>query len=616
MREGGPSRKRTSERPNSSSERPNSSSDRQRSNRPRPQFATKPRVDEEKLPSVLKLPDPTGTTEVLKPSRRPRVNNPLSEEFELSPKAVSTQQLPSEFSSPPLMESLLSSIMDILGPNARPTPIQALSLKHLFSPSQGDSQWRQFLLASETGSGKSIAYLLPMLQDLKQTELDGTVPRLTSKRLMAPRALVLAPTHELSRQLSVFAKSLLHNTKLRVLCASRANAPTQSRRHVTASKMASDIDSDIVPEEGGEFIVSSPSNAAKPVDVLVCTPSRVLEMEKGRGWDYEHKEHPEDIDENGRNIRPNRKFTVGPPEITLANVDWVVVDEADVLFDPDFQESTRLLLADIATAKGKPVAFTPELNLSSTTTEPAPSIEVPKYPFNLILTTATIPSSLASYLDTYHPSLMRLASPNLHKLPSTLQTEYESWTGGRRNKDVENRIRRVWWEDAIAAGRQATSESVISDTSFEKSKVLIFCNKSTKVEELGKYLTERGIPNIALTSTSDSRHKGNNHHLDGFLRECAGGQESSSDASAGAEKTEQPHVLITTSLLSRGLDFSPSIKHVFIMDAPRNMVDFLHRAGRSGRAGEQGKVVVFGKSKGRGAGKDREVKSRVKALIS
>ena len=44
--------------------------------------------------------------------------------------------------------------------------------------------------------------------------------------------------------------------------------------------------------------------------------------------------------------------------------------------------------------------------------------------------------------------------------------------------------------------------------------------------------------------------------------------------------------MITTYMLSRGLDFSPNVRHVFIVDEPRNMVDFLHRSGRSARAGQ------------------------------
>jgi len=49
--------------------------------------------------------------------------------------------------------------------------------------------------------------------------------------------------------------------------------------------------------------------------------------------------------------------------------------------------------------------------------------------------------------------------------------------------------------------------------------------------------------------------------------------------------------MVTTSLLSRGLDFSPEVKHVFIVDEPRNMIDFLHRAGRSGRGSDRGREI-------------------------
>ena len=65
--------------------------------------------------------------------------------------------------------------------------------------------------------------------------------------------------------------------------------------------------------------------------------------------------------------------------------------------------------------------------------------------------------------------------------------------------------------------------------------------------------------------------------------------------SALAEGDEGKDVLVTTSLLSRGLDFAPDVRHVLIVDEPRNVVDLLHRAGRSARAGRSGTVTVFGK---------------------
>ena len=270
--------------------------------------------------------------------------------------------------------------------------------------------------------------------------------------------------------------------------------------------------------------------------------------------------------------------------------------------DPDFQESTRTLLADVAAARGHPVPYTPNLlppspetSTASTITQNAPI----NYPFNLILTTATIPPSLATYLDVYHSNLTRLASPKLHRLPPTMKTEYEGWTGGNKDADIERRIRKVWAEDSIR-----------SDFNGKRSKILVFCNKGTKVQSLGAFLEGKGIPNVALTKDGSARNIGNNHHLDGFLRASSKPKSGSSSLS----ESKEPHVMITTSMLSRGLDFSPDVRHVFIVDEPRNMVDFLHRAGRSARAGQDGKVVVFGKLKGRGSLKATEMKKKVGAL--
>lgn len=183
-----------------------------------------------------------------------------------------------------------------------------------------------------------------------------------------------------------------------------------------------------------------------------------------------------------------------------------------------------------------------------------------------------------------------------------MKTEYENWTGGNKDADVERRIRKVWAEDSISPGWDG-----------RRSKILIFCNRGTKVQSLGVHLEGKGIPNVALTKDGGARNIGNNHHLDGFLR-ATNPKPKPRSSSSGEDK--EPHVMITTSMLSRGLDFSPDVRHVFIVDEPRNMIDFLHRAGRSARAGQPGKVVVFGKLKGRGSAKATEMKKKVGALRS
>ncbi|PCH33016.1 DEAD-domain-containing protein [Wolfiporia cocos MD-104 SS10] len=591
-------------------------------------YDDKPRLKAESEPQSPAKGNGRPSTDVGEGSskaKRPSVYNPLTDEFDNAVRAVSTRALPTGFTSPPLMEGLVTSVHGVLGPQARPTPIQALSLKHMFRrplegsiPPKEKGEWSQTLLASETGSGKSIAYLLPMLQDLKLSELypdtpsgSEAAPSNTNEKakekaaqprtLLSPRALVLAPTHELSRQLSSFAKALLHAVKLRVLCISQANLPSSPRapRSLTSARMAKEFDALFGEDAGGEAESALVRRPPRSVDVVVGTPSKILEMVKGRGWDREQP-NAEDFweqDEHGRAIKPKR-WTVGKPEIGLEKVEWVVIDEADVLFDPDFQEQTKLILSSISEARGQPIESPPP----SVTPDPASPVPI-NYPFNLLLSTATIPSALAWYLDTYHPKLTRLASPNLHHLPKTLKTEYSSWTGGNRNADIERRLRQVWGEDALSGGRAL-------------SKVLVFCNKSTKVEGLGKYLEEKGVANVALTSTSEERKYGSNHHLDGFLRQrgAQAAEQGVAKPLASVDVSKEPHVMITTSLLSRGLDFAPDIKHVFIVDEPRNMVDFLHRAGRSGRAGEKGKVVVFGRVKGRGAGRTEEMRQKIKAL--
>ncbi|MCE9626342.1 MAG: DEAD/DEAH box helicase, partial [Candidatus Eisenbacteria bacterium] len=62
-----------------------------------------------------------------------------------------------------------------------PTPIQALAIPHLLKGEHG-------VLAAETGTGKTLAYLLPIFNQL-------------DLGLRATQAIVLAPTHELAIQI-------------------------------------------------------------------------------------------------------------------------------------------------------------------------------------------------------------------------------------------------------------------------------------------------------------------------------------------------------------------------------------------------------------------------------
>jgi len=56
------------------------------------------------------------------------------------------------------------------------------------------------------------------------------------------------------------------------------------------------------------------------------------------------------------------------------------------------------------------------------------------------------------------------------------------------------------------------------------------------------------------------------------------------------------NIMVCTDLGSRGLDTS-MVKHVIMMDFPKTMQDYLHRAGRTARAGMKGVVTCFVKAR-------------------
>ena len=57
-------------------------------------------------------------------------------------------------------------------------------------------------------------------------------------------------------------------------------------------------------------------------------------------------------------------------------------------------------------------------------------------------------------------------------------------------------------------------------------------------------------------------------------------------------KSGEIHVLVATDLASRGIDI-PALPVVINYELPRSPKDFIHRIGRTGRAGIIGKAITF-----------------------
>lgn len=82
---------------------------------------------------------------------------------------------------------------------------------------------------SETGSGKTLTYALPILHILKSLEEEGQSVEMEA----TPRAIIMVPTRELGEQVAKVFKTLTHDTRLRVRTALGGMAMEQARRNTS-----------------------------------------------------------------------------------------------------------------------------------------------------------------------------------------------------------------------------------------------------------------------------------------------------------------------------------------------------------------------------------------------
>lgn len=456
---------------------------------------------------------------------------------------------PRKFSSFGLNPGLLTALEERFGAKGETMPIQSLALSCLIDSELTHtngvrSHAVRAILGAETGSGKTLAYLLPLVHHLKQ---DDQVPT-RARGPVAPRAIVLQPTHELTRQSTAVAKGITHQAKLTVVGASSPGAV----------KDAGEVDVLFATGRTAAYLLGIPREE---------TDTR----EKDERWDKKKDDKEEKGEKKEEVEKRRRRPEDDKPRIDLSRVQWVVIDEADVLLGPDFLPETAAVLAKLRAAT---------------------------VGLNILLVTATLPPSILQAIKT-DPLLSaseftKLLSPGLHKLPKALETRFVPWSGaGNPLADVAHEIKRGFAEEAQEAKVEAYG---IDNAPKSRTMAVVFAGSVSKVNAAVAKLEEKGIPSLGWTGESDSRvHGHNGDALDAFLVSHKRSKDPASESPAGAAKGA-PRVLVTTSLLSRGLDFSPAVTTSYLIDPPRNVLDFVHRAGRTGRAGRPGRVVVFGMS--------------------
>ena len=103
-------------------------------------------------------------------------------------------------------------------------------------------------------------------------------------------------------------------------------------------------------------------------------------------------------------------------------------------------------------------------------------------------------------------------------------------------------------------------------------RVLIFTSTKVMCTQLSRTLEyQHRIPCVSIHGDRDQRER---------------------DRALAAFKSAQSPVMVATDVAARGLDVR-GIQMVVNYDAPNNAEDYVHRIGRTGRAGDRGVAVTF-----------------------
>ena len=101
--------------------------------------------------------------------------------------------------------------------------------------------------------------------------------------------------------------------------------------------------------------------------------------------------------------------------------------------------------------------------------------------------------------------------------------------------------------------------------------VVIFCERKGDVDDIHEYLLLKGVSAVSIHGGKDQEER--NEAIQLF-------------------KQGKKDCLVATDIAAKGLDFS-DIQHVINFDMPNEIENYVHRIGRTGRAGKTGVATTF-----------------------
>ncbi|VVT47029.1 uncharacterized protein SAPINGB_P001508 [Magnusiomyces paraingens] len=322
---------------------------------------------------------------------------------------------------------------------------------------------RDLMACAQTGSGKTGGFLFPILSE---SFLKGPAPippqQYPHARTGYPTSLVLAPTRELVSQIYDEARKFAYRSWVRP-CVVYGGA---------------DINTQIRQIERG-------------CDLLVATPGRLVDLlERGR--------------------------------ISLENIKYLVLDEADRMLDMGFEPQIRRIVEG----------------------ENMPGVQDRQ----TLMFSATFPR-------------------DIQMLARDFLKDYIFLSVGRVGSTSENITQRVVYVE------DDEKKSALLDilSSSDQGLTLVFVETKRMADQLCDFLIYQKFSAAAIHGDRTQRER--ERALETF-------------------RSGKTPILVATAVAARGLDI-PNVKHVINYDLPTDIDDYVHRIGRTGRAGNVGTATAF-----------------------
>jgi len=426
----------------------------------------------------------------------------------------------------------------------QPTIVQTRSIAALLpsSTSKGKKKKRgvntpqkNLFIQSETGSGKTLAYLLPILQQLA---VDTQTDRLkkVDRQLGGTRCIILCPTRELATQTYTMCNNL---------CAKSYSW--------------------IVPGcfSGGEKRKSEKARLRKGISILIATPGRLLD-----------------------HVNKTESLLVA----LKGKLEWLVLDEADRLLDAGLGGQVEQIMQHLRS------------------NQPGAGPKRDGVTWRSVLVSATVTPELEGMAKTILGGVGR---------------EWE-WARGHKNGTKSNQVEEEGADSSMDVGADNTSNELDNSAPRQLAQLYMMVSAKLRLTSLIAFLAARaskGERTVVFLSTCDSVDY---HHALFTSMESILGNESQkdtdnngSDSSRGifgkrcpiyklhgdiphtkrcstlkAFSEDQSGILLATDVAARGLNF-PSLDWIVQYDPPCETKDYVHRAGRSARAGQAGHALLF-----------------------